>query len=158
MISIERGGYFHNVFGNVLGDASWATYPGFAYEMSGEPGYVQAAVIYRLGYPNVGNNGYAAAVPWPYDTVYPDANVKSTLLRHGNFDYYSGTTIWDSGISSQSLPPSLVHGSKPSWFGSLPWPSIGPDVVGGTEDQAGHVNKIPAQVCFEQAKLPGCLQ
>lgn len=33
--------------------------------------------------------------------------------------------------SSTDLPASFVYSSKPSWWGSLRWPGIGPDVTGG---------------------------
>ena len=131
MIDLCRGSYYHNVVGNVLGDSSW--HPS-AYEMAGEQGY-DYPVIYRLGYPNVMNNGYDAAVPWNgYGLVYPDAKVKSTLLRHGNFDYLNNATVWDPAISDHAIPASLFYSSKPSYFGSLQWPPIGPDVPGNVSD------------------------
>lgn len=33
--------------------------------------------------------------------------------------------------SSTTLPASFLYSSAPSWWGSLPWPGIGPDVIGG---------------------------
>src|SRR5207247_11001311 len=47
----------------------------------------------------------------------------------------------------QILPASLYRSSKPSWWGTMPWPAIGPDVTGG-QDPSGHAYKIPAQVCY----------
>ncbi len=78
----------------------------------------------------------------------PFALQSSTL--HGNFDYVSGSTQWDAGISNHTLPASLYLGSKPSWFGSVSWPPIGPDV-------SGYTNKIPAEICYEQGLMPNCL-
>jgi hypothetical protein len=40
------------------------------------------------------------------------------------------------------LPASLYLASKPSWFGKVTFPPIGPDV-------SGHANKIPAQIRYE---------
>jgi len=40
-------------------------------------------------------------------------------------------TVGDTGAGQPTLPPSFYLSSKPSWFGSLPWPAIGPDVTGG---------------------------
>jgi hypothetical protein len=57
-----------------------------------------------------------------------DPNVKATLLRHGNFDYVTNSVVWDPSISDHALPASLYLTSKPSWWGTLPWPSIGPDL------------------------------
>lgn len=40
--------------------------------------------------------------------------------------------------------------AKPSFYGSTAWPSIGPDVSGGTiSNVGGHVKRIPARICFE---------
>jgi hypothetical protein len=38
--------------------------------------------------------------------------------------------------------------SRPAWWGTMPWPAIGPDVTGGI-DAAGHAHRIPAQLCYE---------
>jgi hypothetical protein len=40
-------------------------------------------------------------------------------------------TKGDTAAGQPSLPPSLYLTSKPSWFGSTPFPAIGPDVTGG---------------------------
>ncbi len=146
MISAERGSYYFNVIGNVLG-AAWATSmdPKSRYEMT-ENGefYLNIQVIYRLGYPNVANNGFTAANPWSaYSLSYPDAKVKETMIRHGNYDYFNAATVWDPSVSDRALPSSLFHTSKPAWWPSaLQWPPIGPDLT-------PKVNRIPAEVCYE---------
>ena len=147
MIDLCRASYYHTVVGNVLGDASWTP---AAYEMAGQVDFVSQPSIYRLGYPNMTNNDYAASVAWPsiYGLSYPDAKVKSTLLRHGNYDYFNKATVWDSGISDHNLPASLVYSSKPSYFGSLQWPPIGPDV-------AGYATKIPAKARWDAFQASG---
>jgi hypothetical protein len=79
-----------------------------------------------------------------------DPLVPQTLLRWGNFDYYSNQTHWDPAEipagapvpSTETLPASLYLSARPSWFGSAPFPAIGPDV-------AGLSAKIPAQLRFE---------
>jgi hypothetical protein len=45
-----------------------------------------------------------------------------------------------------TLPPSLYRAGKPSWFGSVVWPPIGPEV-------SGMVSPLPAQLCFEASNL-----
>ena len=50
------------------------------------------------------------------------------MLRHGNWDSVTNTTVWDPAISDRNLPPSLYLTGKPSWWGNLPWPAIGPDL------------------------------
>jgi len=105
--------------------------------------------IYRLGYPNMTNNDYAAVIAWSsYGLSYPDAKVKATLLRHGNYDYYNKATQWDASISNHTLPASLYYTSKPAYFGSLQWPPIGPDV-------AGYVTDIPAKARWEAYQASG---
>jgi hypothetical protein len=127
MINLPRGSYYHSVVGNVLGDSSWNP---TAYVASGSYGHTES-FIYCLGYPNSGNSSLTPAMPWStHPNVYPDPAVESTLLRHGNYDYYNRDVIWDSGISSRAIPDSLFYPSKPAFFGSLQWPPIGPDVSG----------------------------
>jgi hypothetical protein len=48
-----------------------------------------------------------------------------------------------------------VYAAKPAWFGSVAWPPIGPDVTAGSAfgDSSGHVQKIPAQLCWENRNL-----
>jgi len=73
-----------------------------------------------------------------------------TFFQHGNFDISSGATIWNGSVT-HTLPPSFYKTAKPSWFGSVPWPPIGPDVSGGTVDSTilqGHVYANPAEVCY----------
>ena len=94
--------------------------------------------------------------PIPSDPV-----VATTIMRWGNYDTATGTSRFvasevPSGIAkypnavpgSQALPASFYLTSKPSWFGSNPWPAIGPDISGGT-GPGNHVMRIPARVCFE---------
>jgi hypothetical protein len=55
-------------------------------------------------------------------------------------------------VPSTTLPPSLYLSRKPSWFGSVPYPAIGPEVTCSTNciaNTANHANKIPAQLCYE---------
>lgn len=40
-------------------------------------------------------------------------------------------TKGDTGAGMQALPPSFYLSSQPAWWGSNPWPAIGPDVSGG---------------------------
>lgn len=74
----------------------------------------------------------------------------TTTFYHGNYDAASASTIWDVNASgSHTLPVSLFLTSQPSWFGSAPWPPIGPDVTGGPDKATGgHANYIPAQLCY----------
>jgi hypothetical protein len=45
------------------------------------------------------------------------------------------------------LPASFYLAGKPTWWGSLPFPAIGPDVKGGT-GPGSHSYGNPAQNCY----------
>ena len=91
-----------------------------------------------------------------------DSLTASTLFRWGNYDVATGTVRWNASEvptaatpyvngnpvpASQSLPASFYLSSKPSWWGTTPWPAIGPEVTGGT-GPGGHSYAIPAQTCY----------
>jgi hypothetical protein len=91
-----------------------------------------------------------------------DPLVAATLLRWGNYDVATGTSRFVAGEipvgnavpSDQTMPASLYLSARPSWWGTMPWPAIGPDVAGG-QDVAGHVYKIPARLCYETTPRNG---
>ncbi len=121
---------YMNVVGNVLGRPGDADLPGAVYDQTAG-NCLGTVAVYKVGYPS------NCAI----DTV-SDTEVAATLLRTGNFDYFSNATIWDPAIPEQSLPPSLYLDRAPDSFGSTPWPPIGPDVN-------GYVQDIPAKVRFD---------
>lgn len=50
-------------------------------------------------------------------------------------------TLGDTVAGQSVMPPSFYLASKPSWFGSIPWPPIGPDVTSGNIGQcSGSLN------------------
>ena len=71
-----------------------------------------------------------AGLLWDTDSRYPHLIDSSTILRHGN--YINGSIEWDEEISDQNIPISYYHNSKPSFYKSLEWPSIGTDKLNGT--------------------------
>jgi hypothetical protein len=142
IIHIQSYGRYFNIVGNVLG---------------------------RTGYYNTYESGSNRAIftlgDSPENGVPSDSRVASTLFRWGNYDTVNGASRFlgaevPSGLSqfdnpvpaSQSLPPSFYLASKPSWFGSTPWPAIGPDVTGG-QYTAGRAHKIPARRCWDESPI-----
>ena len=152
---------FFNVVGNVFGSSGYSQY-----EINLSNNNVSA--VYNLGWQ--GNN---SGTPTGDDT-----SVKRSLLRWGNWDQFTSTNDtgtndqtgvrWNaaevpSGITnfpspvpaSQTLPASFYLLSKPPWFGSVPFPAIGPDVASGNAPNTsgsptgGHANRIPARNCYE---------
>jgi hypothetical protein len=154
-----------NVIGNVLGDGvTQKVYECNASTTSaGNCGSGEDASIYVTGWS--GNGGSKNSMP-------NDPKVGSTMMRWGNWDTVNNATRFNaaevpSGISpyanavpsSQALPASFYRSSRPSWWGNMPWPAIGPDVSGGdVSGTGGHVYKIPARLCYENtSKTNGVL-
>ena len=79
-----------------------------------------------------------------------DTDVRTTMLRHGNYDYVNESVEWDESISERAMPNSLDYTEKPTWFGDCPWPPIGPDV-------AGYVSDIPAKARWDAYLVSGDL-
>jgi hypothetical protein len=70
-------------------------------------------------------------------------------------------TKGDTASGMAALPPSLYLSTPPSWWGSMPWPLIGPDVTGGnigqcsgTLNAAGKFNGLPATSTAQCAGNP----
>ena len=147
-----------NIIGNVLGTPGYHTnYQQFAGQSGGKPSAATCNLtIYELGWgggicSNLGSGGVA-----------DDNLVYATLMRWGNYDTVTGGVKWDAAESSpgavpyisaqttpasHGLPASFYLSSAPSFFGSVPFPPIGPDVTGGT-GPGGFANLIPAAKCY----------
>jgi hypothetical protein len=145
-LELKHFSNYYNIVGNVLGTTGFSNaYETTTVNYSNNP-------IYALGYPNIGNHSYTGTFgptnPPDYSAKGPnltdpenqtlDLNVSATILRHGNFDYFNNSTIWDPTITDHRIPNSLYLSGKPSWWGSLAWPPIGPD-------RTPMVGQIPAQ-------------
>jgi hypothetical protein len=142
-----------NVVGNVLGTAGYHT----VYEDSRGPQGVAGnpnRSIYLLGYSGVDEETSSCC---PYDSL-----VVSSLLRWGNYDYATNQARFRAAEipagnavpANNTLPASLFLSAKPGWWGTMPWPAIGPDVTGGV-DSAGHAHRIPAEVCYNTTPKTG---
>ena len=87
------------------------------------------------------------------------------MMRWGNYDTVNRANRFlasevPSGIGAyanpvpagDTLPPSFFLNAKPGWWGTMPWPAVGPDVTGGDiPDIDGHAYKLPAQLCYDNA-------
>ena len=142
-VILDKDQHYHSVIGNVLGTAGWQT----AYEAEGIDFSEKARNIYRTGYDAGTSDIYATG---------NDHAVFETLFRHMNYDYYNNSIKYCSdagepgcqgGDGSHILPSSLYLPSKPSFFGNLPWPPIGPDVNPMT-------GTIPAKARYEGQSYP----
>ena len=144
MVQLERWNYYFSCIGNILGDSSWTA---TAYENNDRLTTGNDGMIYNLGYAYEVWHGIDCSY---YDAGRPDPNVPATILRHGNYDYYNHATVWSGGITSHAIPNSLFYSSKPSFFGSLAWPPIGPDL--GTM-----VSDTPAKRRWDNYVISGTL-
>jgi hypothetical protein len=129
----------YSVIGNVLGQSGYTA----TYQETNSSYSSSESVIYRLGYPNVGNTSYSGVGSNPTNSNYYDINVCGTPIWTGNYNYARNTSIWDTN-GVQSLPASLYHANQPSWWtiwGNASWPPIGPD-------RNPMVSQIPAQLRY----------
>ena len=140
---------YNNIVGNVLGQyLSGCT--ATAYQINADA--PQPPAIFKLGYYDDGG----ASTP----NAALSAKVESTILRGGNWDCQTNSVVWNSNVpsgslsstylASQVLPNSLYLSSKPNWFAAsgAVWPPVDPS-------SATKVNKIPAQICFENGPKIG---
>lgn len=62
-------------------------------------------------------------------TINIDRTVKDTTI---NGNMIKGKIIWQPSITDHELPASYYYDQKPSFYGSLAWPSSGADLPNGT--------------------------
>lgn len=139
-----------NLVANVIGspemsamgtpvDKAWAVCGAGTPCGAGSRAYSGSVYGYTFGYATTSDNGtstFDSLTPW------------NTLFLHGDYSYITGAITW-SGSVTHTIPTSFYLGSKPSWWGSTPYPALGPDVTGGTYVN-GHVYNNPAKVCYER--------
>jgi hypothetical protein len=139
---------YFNIIGNVLGTAGYHN----NYTAAAPNTTNCSTSIYALGW---GGNCASATIP-------DDALVPTTMMRWGNYDTVSNANRFVASEvpstinpypnpvpANNNLPNSFYLSAKPSWWGTMPWPAIGPDVIGGIiAGVGGHAYQIPAQVCY----------
>jgi hypothetical protein len=112
-VALAAHNRYMTFLGNVFG------YTGDSGDYEGTGNCAGGPAIYKIGWPSDCAAGDSAI----------DAQVRATLLRHGNYDYMTSMTHWESTIADQTIPASLYLGSKPAFFGNRAWPPIGPDLT-----------------------------
>ncbi len=130
------GAWWHSFIGNVMGTEGRMS--AWEYEDPGtRPGpwpWQGGSFIWRLGYD---------PVHWEQAA---DPLVKSTFLRHGNFDYVTNSVIWDPR-SSEQLPDSLYLKRRPAFFDAgrgYVWPWVDPTGV-------AKLHTLPARARYDAA-------
>jgi hypothetical protein len=167
-IQISAHNHAMNVVGNVLGDPTYHTQYvcDLANQLSSD------VYEYDLGFSNncqVGTAGYdtvtvSSLMRWGnWDAVTWKANGNTNGIRYctGSGAGNAACTASETGSTdptfpglaspSATLPASFYLAAKPSWFGSVNWPPIGPNVTCTTNciaNAASHAAMIPAQLCY----------
>jgi hypothetical protein len=103
---------YQNFVGNILGQSNltWTA------EDSGSTRTGSGTYEWTFGFQSDGG------------TTQVSTQTESTTLRHGNYEDYNHQIVWDPAISDHTIPASLYLASRPAFFGSNPWPAIGPDL------------------------------
>lgn len=160
---------YYNVVGTVAGrsgyDTHYENYATAANDCSGNNGDAEHSV-FVMGWSDQGGTQYSSACGFS-GSIANDLASRSTLMRWGNYIACTGDTAcnavrWQSsetassdptypGLASpsQTLPASFYLSSKPSWWGTMPWPAVGPDVSGGNiANVGGYAYHNPAGNCY----------
>jgi len=128
-VQIDRRNLYYSLVGNVFGLAGAPA----TFEYATESGWSGNA-LYRLGFPDIGNDGYSGTHP-PMELLHGDGGPRDlyvdrndtrvgTTLVEGNWTSTGDQQDWT--INPQPIPDSYFLSSKPEWFGSLPWPPVDP--------------------------------
>ena len=105
----------------------------------------EAAQLWSFGYGSAGDDGLGTGCGGGIPPCHLEGNSGHQLL-HGNYENLAKATLWASGMTS-TLPASFYLPAKPPWWGTLPYPAIGPDVKGGS-GPGSHSFGNPAQTCY----------
>ena len=142
---------YYNFVGNVSGsDAQQAvgsSHVGLL-EYSSSRSYDSTNYNFTFGYGESNDSGSGSGCSGGTAPCH-SSDAYATAFLHGNYTQADGSINWAAGVT-HSLPVSFYLTAKPSWWGSLPWPSIGPDVTGesGAGGHASLSSSNPAMDCY----------
>jgi hypothetical protein len=155
-VNIGRWNNYFNLVGNILGTSGFSSNGLYQPEI---PFSYSDEVIYKLGFPNMGNNGFTGTwgptTPPSYIGQFAtgnglqelDFNVKNSMIRHGNYDYKNNSIIWDPSITDHNIPASYFRSTKPEYFCDLQWPPFEPSTPPGVYNDE-NLSRIPAGYRF----------
>ncbi len=137
-IGAAYGSWWDSFVGNVLGRAGQMN--GWTYDdpaMTGNnANWSSGSVIWKLGYD-----------PERWD-MYADVITVTNAIRHGNFDYLTGSQIWEQAIPDHVVPTSYYLSAKPGFFGGGVWPWVQP------ENTIQQIFSLPAMDRYNAIPLP----
>jgi hypothetical protein len=161
-VNVGRWNNFFNLVGNILGTTDFSS--NGLYQPETPFSYLDD-VIYKLGFPNMGNNGFTGTwgptTPPSYIGQYAtgnglqelDYNVKTSMIRHGNYDYKNNSIIWDPAITDHNIPVSFFRSTKPEYFCNLQWPPFDPSFPPDAFSSE-NISRIPAGYRFVHGTDP----
>lgn len=126
-VDLHSHQHYYNLIGNVLGMVGVEE----TYELEGKKVSRQKS-IYRFGYNSDGDGSPSGN----------DPQVSGTALRHANWDSVTRARL-AKPLAGRTLPASLYLARKPTWWGTLHWPCIGPDVIPKAPPVPGAGNGTP---------------
>jgi len=152
-IQISYLGSRNNFIGNLLGSLQMQSLMGYHQPLAQVPfveypsvrSYDTAAYGWSFGYGSFSDNGTGTGCDGGSPPCHLPGTSRSDFLDR-NYDNVDKSIQWAPG-RRMVLPPSFYLSEKPKWWGSLPFPAIGPDVFGGL-GPGGHSYGNPAQVCY----------
>jgi hypothetical protein len=161
-ITMNAGmGAYSNILGNVLGLPGLTSAGGAnkgkaaIYENVSEHdpddlprtalGYAgsQLIAMYRLGNGSVAGSYASFDIDEPGFPQVP--RVAPTVLRHGNFDYVTGSVVADARVPAIELPASMYLMDRPSFFGDRVWPWV-------EARKSPMVRSLPAKERFDRIR------
>lgn len=171
-VDIQKGSYFNSFVGNVVGISGQSFVTGAPtcvinpaqnalvvqeWNLSGLPPS-QEVIMWNIGAYQCCNSGIPGVWSWDPTTV-------NTITRDANWDWITsgqlcyglgGTTGSTCSGPQASLPVSFYLTSKPSTFGTHPWPWVKPTTGATSGGSGGTAVLLPAKYCFEHNQMPTC--
>jgi len=152
-MQISYLGTKNNFVGNVVGSSQMQSLVGYSSPLSQAASvefpairsYDAVAYGWSFGYGEASDDGSGSGCGGGNSPCHLPSTSLTDLL-HGNFNNANSSIAWVTGVT-QSLPASFYLSSKPSWWGSIPFPATGPDVSGGP-GPGGHSYGNPAETCY----------
>lgn len=109
--------------------------------------YDDAAYAWSFGYGKESDDGTGTGCSGGTPPCHR-AGTMATDFFDGNYTNTIDAVGWEHG-GKRALPASFYLAGKPSWWGDLPFPATGPDVLGGF-GPGGHSYGNPAENCYRK--------
>jgi hypothetical protein len=153
-IQISYLGSLNSFVGNLVGSTQMQSLTGANRKLAQVPlieypsprTYVDAAFAWSFGYGSFVDKGPGSGCDGAPGPCHLEGT-SATNFFHGNYNNVDGSIRWAAGVS-HVLPASFYLPGMPSWWGSLPFPAIGPDQTGGS-GPGRHSYGNPAQFCYK---------